>query len=666
MSTDPNNVIGALEPEVISPQAISESIEQCFANGAPERALELITSEEEAIVDDAETDDDVQPEVETAEEISLKNGVYHEIRRKLSERFGIPHHEVAFIHEADSPARKAALFKAVNQGRVRVLLGSTSKLGTGVNVQRRLVALHHVDEPWKPAELEQREGRILRQGNIYPEAFIFHYVTERSFDGYMLQTLESKARFISQIMAGEVTARTAEDVGDMVLTVAQVKAIASGNPMVQKRIELEVKLVKLDRLRAAYYNNRAAMRADLEELPERIIAQESELDGHEAAIKARLPLEEDSFRITLRKNLGDAETASFDKRERAGAQLRLLADLLMERVRRGSSGMTLTEEVGHYRGFKVFVHVSGNSRFAHHSTLFNFQTEIHLRASDTGTAYVAQIGESNVGITQSIDYQLRHLEDRLEQSRSGLEMLKARLQTVQAEVGKPWSFAAEYRRLRRAYEKMGAVLQSAGLEVESNTTFTDEEGDVEGDVEAQTGCDVTQECNPVDAAASDELSARRNPYTGLEDWAIIAPVSGEEDYDSDESGDPDGFSSGTLSFDFAAGDASQASDETEDTDIFLIHPDTNASDGESDEASNGEGFFRDGIFGSASSDASATDDEFGEDEAASGQSVSPATEGANKPQQIFTSKNGARKQPKGKSRKARQPADTGQSAFLWS
>ncbi|HEV7844299.1 MAG TPA: hypothetical protein VGO69_11425, partial [Pyrinomonadaceae bacterium] len=113
MSTDPNNVIGALEPEVISPQAISESIEQCFASGAPERALELVTPEEATIVEDAETDEDAQPEIETAEEISIKNGVYHEIRRKLAERYGIPHHEVAFIHEADTPARKVALFKAV-------------------------------------------------------------------------------------------------------------------------------------------------------------------------------------------------------------------------------------------------------------------------------------------------------------------------------------------------------------------------------------------------------------------------------------------------------------------------------------------------------------------------------------------------------------------------
>ena len=228
--------IGALEVEIMGDNAeiTGASLAEYQLEPGAERALEL----ELTITADAPPDDEenAEPaETETAAEIALKNGVYHEIRRKLQARFGIPPHEIAFIHDADTPAKKAALFADVNAGRVRVLLGSTAKLGTGVNVQKRLIALHHVDQPWKPAELEQREGRILRQGNIYPEVFVFHYVTERSFDGYMLQTLEAKARFISQIMAGEVTARTAEDVGDMVLTVAQVKAVASGNPAVQRR-----------------------------------------------------------------------------------------------------------------------------------------------------------------------------------------------------------------------------------------------------------------------------------------------------------------------------------------------------------------------------------------------------------------------------------------------
>jgi hypothetical protein len=558
-----------MDAEIVSAEMIEDAVANCFVtiSDAPERALELVTPEEIAAVEDADDDPDGEgaQEVETAEEISLKNGVYHEIRRKLNERFQIPLGQIAFIHEADTPARKAALFKAVNTGRVRVLIGSTSKLGTGVNVQRRLVALHHVDEPWKPAELEQREGRILRQGNIYPEVFIFHYVTERSFDGYMLQTLESKARFISQIMAGEVTARTAEDVGDMVLTVAQVKAIASGNPMVQKRIELEVKLVKLDRLRASYYNNRAAMRADLEELPDRIAAQEAELRGHEEAIKARQPLKDDSFLITLKKKLGEAESSTFDKRERAGAHLRYLADLLIDRLRRGSGGMSLTEEVGSYRGFKVLVHASGNSRFAHHSTLFGYNAEVRLCASEGGTIYVAQIGESNVGITQSIDYQLRHLEDRLEQAKAGLEMLNARLQTVKAEVDKPWAHAAEYRRLRRRYEEMGAALQSEGIEVESNTTFTAEEGEGEDD-----SCEATSACADEQASATpadDELSARHNPFTGLEEFPIVVeePEGEGDEFDELRQTEADTFSSAT--FDFEGREDGQA-DELSNEDIF--------------------------------------------------------------------------------------------------
>jgi hypothetical protein len=432
-------------------------------------------------------------------------------------------------------------------------------------VQRRLVALHHVDEPWKPAELEQREGRILRQGNIYPEVFVFHYVTERSFDGYMLQTLESKARFISQIMAGEVTARTAEDVGDMVLTVAQVKAIASGNPMVQKRIELEVKLVKLDRLRAAYYNNRAAMREDLEELPDRVTAQEAELRGHEEAIKARQPLNDDSFLIILRKNLADAESATFDKRERAGAHLRYLADLLIDRLRRGSGGVSLTEEVGSYRGFKVLVHASGNSRFAHHSTLFGYNAEVRLCAGEGGTVYVAQIGESNVGITQSIDYQLRHLEDRLEQARAGLEMLNARLHTVRAEVDKPWAHAAEYRRLRRRYEEMGAALQSEGIEIESNTTFTAEEGEADDNSceAAPADADESASTTPVD----DELSARHNPFTGLEEFPIIVDETDAESDEFDDVRQADAGMFNSAMFDFEGREDRQAN-EINNADIF--------------------------------------------------------------------------------------------------
>jgi len=376
-------------PEIVTPEMINEAVAETFAPlNTAERALELPAFDEASPVSSENSDDDEQTiEVETAEEVSLKNGVYHEIKRKLNERFGIPLNEIAFAHDADTPAQKAELYKAVNTGRVRVLIGSTGKMGTGVNVQKRLIALHHLDQPWKPAELEQREGRILRQGNLYKEVFIFNYVTTKSFDGYMLQTLESKARFISQIMAGEVTARTAEDVGDMVLSVAQIKAIASGNPLVQQRIELEVKLVKLDRLRAAYYNNRARMRDELEELPVEIQTKQTELVAHRKAIEARQPASEDVYEIHLRQNIGDAAEDKtllrFDKRERAGAHIRFLTDLAADRLRRTPTHRQTTEEIGRYRGFRLFIHASGNARLAQASSLFSFQTELHLYPETT-------------------------------------------------------------------------------------------------------------------------------------------------------------------------------------------------------------------------------------------------------------------------------------------
>src|SRR5262249_6869608 len=156
---------------------------------------------------------------------------YDEITQKLVAR-GIPRAQIAAVGDADSDAKKQALFEKVRSGQVRVLLGSTQKMGTGTNVQKRLVALHHLDAPWKPAEVEQREGRILRQGNENKEVAIYRYVTEGSFDAYMWQALETKARFISQVITGDNALRRAEDIGGQELSYAEVKAIASGNPAV--------------------------------------------------------------------------------------------------------------------------------------------------------------------------------------------------------------------------------------------------------------------------------------------------------------------------------------------------------------------------------------------------------------------------------------------------
>src|SRR6202035_442274 len=194
---------------------------------------------------------------------------YDEIITKLVER-GIPRAQIATIGDADTDAKKRTLFDKVRSGQVRVLLGSTQKMGTGTNVQQRLIALHHLDAPWKPAEVEQREGRILRQGNENAEVAIYRYVTEGSFDAYMWQALETKARFISQIMTGEDAGRRAEDIGSQELSYAEVKAIASGNPAVLTLAEAEAELQRLSILRKNHADEQYLARRNLRDLPEAI------------------------------------------------------------------------------------------------------------------------------------------------------------------------------------------------------------------------------------------------------------------------------------------------------------------------------------------------------------------------------------------------------------
>jgi hypothetical protein len=194
---------------------------------------------------------------------------YADIIKKLVAN-GIPREQIAAVGDADSDAKKQALFEKVRGGQVRVLLGSTQKMGTGTNVQKRLAALHHLDAPWKPAEVEQREGRILRQGNENEEVAVYRYVTEGSFDAYMWQALETKARFIGQVITGDNSARRAEDIGGQELSYAEVKAIASGNPAVLTLAEADAELQRLSILKKNHADEQYLARRNLRDLPNTI------------------------------------------------------------------------------------------------------------------------------------------------------------------------------------------------------------------------------------------------------------------------------------------------------------------------------------------------------------------------------------------------------------
>jgi hypothetical protein len=204
--------------------------------------------------------------------------VYQEVTGKLV-KSGIPREQIASIGDADTDAKKQVLFDKVRSGQIRVLLGSTQKMGTGTNVQKRLIALHHLDAPWKPAEVEQRDGRILRQGNDNPEVEIYRYVTEGSFDAYMWQALETKARFINQVMTGDLTVRQAEDIGNQELSYAEVKAIASGNPAILTLAETDAEIKRLMVLRKNHADEQYMARLRIKELPEKIERLEKRIAG---------------------------------------------------------------------------------------------------------------------------------------------------------------------------------------------------------------------------------------------------------------------------------------------------------------------------------------------------------------------------------------------------
>ena len=222
--------------------------------------------------------------------------MYDEVIAKLIAR-GLPRGQVSAVGDADSDAKKQALFERVRQGTVRVLVGSTMKMGTGANVQRRLCALHHLDAPWKPAEVEQREGRILRQGNENAEVSIFRYVTEGSFDAYMWQALETKARFIGQVMTGESGVRQAEDIGGQELSYAEVKAIASGNPAVLTLAEADAELQRLSTLRKHHADEQFLARRNVRELPGAIARLQGRLAESTADLETARAHERDPVTI---------------------------------------------------------------------------------------------------------------------------------------------------------------------------------------------------------------------------------------------------------------------------------------------------------------------------------------------------------------------------------
>ena len=375
--------------------------------------------------------------------------VYDELHTCLVEH-GIPNSEIAFIHDAESDAAKMTLFNAVNAGRVRILIGSTEKMGAGTNVQRRLAALHHLDAPWRPRDIEQREGRILRQGNLNPEVRIYRYVTEGSFDAYMWQTLETKARFIHQVMSGHTSVRAAEDLEASTLTYAEIKAIASGNPAVMEKVKVDTEVRKLDQLRSAHINQQHSIRLQLHRLPLDIAEAERTLANIAKDIATRDAHAAEEFAMIVGNRVYSGKGA----REEA-------AKALTYAVLSWRDDMTMQAR-GSFRGFEILSKGKGEV------------PDIFVRGAGT---YVAHLNPENpIGTVQSMEHTLRSLEKVAAQQQERMDQLQMTLADYEAQANRPFEHEAQLKELFARQAQVNALLDLDKGERQIAEPAQDEDG----------------------------------------------------------------------------------------------------------------------------------------------------------------------------------------------
>lgn len=338
--------------------------------------------------------------------------VYDDIREKLAAR-GIPREQIAFIHEANTEARKKELFAKVRSGQVRVLMGSTFKMGAGMNVQDRLVALHDLDAPWRPGDLEQRSGRIIRQGNRNKQVHIFRYVTEATFDAYLWQTLENKQKFISQIMTSKSPVRSCEDIDETALSYAEIKALCAGDERIKEKMDLDVDVARLKLMKANHQSQQYRLEDNiLRHFPEQIEQNKGFIAGFQADMQtlAEHPHPQDSFAgMTVR---GDVLT---DK-ENAGAAL---VDAMKE-----VKGLEPVP-IGSYRGFQMSL------------TLEDFGKQYVLTLKGK-MSHRVELGKDPRGNLIRIDNALAGMETRFARVQEKLDSLYTQMETAKAELGKPF------------------------------------------------------------------------------------------------------------------------------------------------------------------------------------------------------------------------------------
>jgi len=359
--------------------------------------------------------------------------VYNDIRDKLLE-LGVPENEIAFIHNAKSETQKKDLFGKVRSGQVRILLGSTQRMGAGTNCQQKLIALHHLDCPWRPSDLQQREGRIVRQGNENPEVDIYSYVTEGTFDAYLYQLVESKQKFISQIMTSRSPVRSAEDVDEQALSYAEIKALASGNPLIKEKMDLDIEVSKLKLLKANHLSQKYALEdAISKSFPKNIAEAQERISGYGAdiaAVKENTHPNADGFSPMVLSGVAYAE-----KKEAGAALLTMCQNMLSPEA----------IQVGSYRGLTL--------ELEFHS----FSQEYRLTMIGQ-LRHTVTLGTDIFGNLQRMDNALEALPIKEQTCRQQLADLQAQLETAKTEVEKPFPREEELKTKTTRLEELNTLL----------------------------------------------------------------------------------------------------------------------------------------------------------------------------------------------------------------
>lgn len=358
--------------------------------------------------------------------------IYDDIRDKLVSR-GIPRDEIAFIHEANTEVRKKELYAKVRNGQVRVLMGSTFKMGAGMNVQDRLVALHDLDCPWRPGDLEQRSGRIIRQGNKNEEVHIYRYVTEATFDAYLWQTIENKQKFISQIMTSKSPVRSCEDIDETALSYAEIKALCAGDARIKEKMDLDIDVARLKLMKANHQSQQYRLEDNLlKHFPEQIEQNKGFIEGFEQDMKtlAEHPHPKDGFAgMTVRNDF------LTDKENAGAALLDACKDV---------KGLDPVP-IGNYRGFDMSL------------TLEGFGKEYMLTLKGKMTHKV-ELGKDPRGNLTRIDNALNNIEKRLDTVKERLDALYVQVENAKAELGKPFPQEEELRTKSARLAELNAEL----------------------------------------------------------------------------------------------------------------------------------------------------------------------------------------------------------------